>query len=482
MHRTSSLAALALAFVALACFSARAYAVSLQFTAVPFTASGSPDSGDLNANVVSDQGTSFAILSNPNRSTLSSYAGVLITPSHARVVTGFQNVSFLLKGSSTTQVTVHSAPPGHGSFNYSWVPSSKGMDSDQSASDGYQKVSIDARQLGLSAGSRIDRLVITSDPYSQQPSFLVKDLRVNGAQVETSISSGTKFFKVASNSATGPLGPAHIVKSASNVTTVSFKNRTGSTVTCFITLTPAPAEPSASISNINQISSSVSITGYDSNPLHGTFTLGSEATATFAPMSGGPQLFSANMYVGDQSECTPPYGETFAEFTLNVDGNPLTEETVDISEVNGVNALYDIDLTPTSVYACEWSNSDYLQQNGQYIQIKRIQNTPGAAPNFEGDINSIGVYPFGCTNCVNRAGAPVCLTYPSGDTGCDTNDGQHNLCQANRVYQTTAPPPSQSCLGGVVAITLLQFPYSGASGSGKKGGPSQAPYGRHRGP
>jgi hypothetical protein len=67
------------------------------------------------------------------------------------------------------------------------------------------------------------------------------------------------------------------------------------------------------------------------------------------------------------------------------------------------------------------------------------------------------------------------LSYPSGDTGCDTNDGNHNLCQANRVYLTVPPPsPAVSCLGGVVAIELLQFPYP-SSGSVRHPGPSPQP-------
>lgn len=138
--------------------------------------------------------------------------------------------------------------------------------------------------------------------------------------------------------------------------------------------------------------------------------------------------FSYPFTFGSPSTATPA-GATFVEF--NVRNN--TFDTVDISEVNGVNARWIMDL-PSG-----WTNNSYRTPAGALIPVSRIENSPGAGPNFYGDYGNPGVYPYGCTNCASRyqnltvpASPPGtqksgCLQadnnapipYPTMDVGCD---------------------------------------------------------------
>jgi len=468
-----SASALAVAAQSCLCLSAIAANTPSPYGAVPFVAADKPDSDDFKASLVTTPGKTFAVQCNPSRDYKGSYSGVLIRPTRTHVTTDFQTFSFLFKGDTTAIVTAHSGRPQRGSFNYTWSTVGNG-DTGQVDGDGFHKITLTAGQLGMSAGSRLDRLVITADENSDNQAFLVKDLTINGASVDSSVLNGTKFFKSVANGSNGPLGESSnkrgrfwptpkggIGKLGATPgigTSVSFTNNSGQTATCFMTLTPAPAEISKSISTFSQLQTNATITSYDGNPLHGTFQLSNNQTVSFQANSSSVPILSANLYVGNQAECTLPYGETFVEFTLNVDNQPLSLETVDISEVNGVNAEYMINLpipTPDSE-TCIWDNSNYLN-SGAFIPITTISNNPGAAPSFTGDANNIGVYPYGCDVCNARQAPPDCLTYPSGNTGCST---VQNACQAFRAYQ---------CSGGTVAVTLTNFPYPPSSGPTRPG-------------
>jgi hypothetical protein len=94
----------------------------------------------------------------------------------------------------------------------------------------------------------------------------------------------------------------------------------------------------------------------------------------------------------------------------------------------------------------------------EYIPVPLISNNPGNAPNFSGDstavlpynigLGNVGVFPFGCDNCISRA-TPGCnnATYP------DVNSVKMptNICTLfrDKTFQW----------GGTVGITLTQFPY-----------------------
>jgi hypothetical protein len=157
---------------------------------------------------------------------------------------------------------------------------------------------------------------------------------------------------------------------------------------------------------------------------------------------------------------TVPAGATFVE--LNVKNGIY--DTVDISEVNGVNAQWKMKL-PSG-----WLNYSYRTSSGAQIPIPAIENSPGSSPNFYGDYGNPGVYPYGCTNCASRynnttvpASPPGtqksgCLQadfnapipYPTMDVGCDNainyypNNANTNPPVANPNPPLTSyqnPPP-----------------------------------------
>ncbi len=145
-------------------------------------------------------------------------------------------------------------------------------------------------------------------------------------------------------------------------------------------------------------------------------------------------------------------------------GNTLVEpilhnassDTIDISEVSGVNAQWAV-LLPNN----GWSTSAYSYSSGGKtpnqvpIPVRTIMNQPGSSYPFYGDYGNPGVYPYGCTNCASRynnptapgtppgtfgAGCPGLLTYPSNDVGCDNAINYYpNNGDSPFTYPLTAP-------------------------------------------
>jgi len=317
-------------------------------------------------------------------------------------------------------------------------------------------------------------------------------------------------------------------------TTLSITNGTGQRQCIYITLTPPSKNtssshfpPSLEVSNLNQVILTCTVLGgIDEGIVHscntndpgdldkalqGFFYLNAGNTATYAPTL--TLTFSANFYVNGNGgpntdgslpkngTCItngdvqgPGIGVTMAEVTLNVPTDDVTSailglEAVDISEVNGVNALWEIALPipaggnmatspPPGVapspangqYPCFFNTAfyDFPEPTsipnwgnfgqGQSIPVPLIANDPGTAPTFSGDRNAkllynvgqgnVGVFPFGCDNCISRA-KPGCdgATYPN----FNLVQMPINICTVYRSHQWQ--------VGGTVAIKLKQFPY-----------------------
>lgn len=303
-----------------------------------------------------------------------------------------------------------------------------------------------------------------------------------------------------------------------NPTTVSVKNDTQSQAYFYINLTPpsqtTPSYPKAEeISDLSNVSSMVTGPNTSSgegtitkiNSLNGYFFLNAGDTVSFAttPNNG---TFSAQIFTNGTNPSMSSFpcdqqcvggvdsrgkplkrqgrGATFAEFTINCDPDYLLPDTVDISEVNGVNALYKVTLPPISKHASSthypqfFCCSSYLFTkrtltqwgtfaSGQYIPVPSIANNPGPLFPFIGDGNgklypispaksagsrrsysrgTVGVYPFGCDQCV-RIVKPGCGT--KSDYGA-TRPQYHQICQISR------PVPN---IGGNINVELRTFPY-----------------------
>lgn len=289
--------------------------------------------------------------------------------------------------------------------------------------------------------------------------------------------------------------PVKVTGLPGSFTTVSVTNGTNQKQYFYITLTPVsvtvPNYPvSEEINNLNQVTFTGNfqpgegvITTINSSPLEGYFYLNAGNTANYAPNA----TFSANIYTNgtpgtNNSQCYSGLpgvgiGATFAEVTLNVDGAYLGDETVDISEVNGINSLWEISLPlpsgslapPSANYPKYFSTAGYVFPNnntvtpwgtfqqGQLIPVPKIANNPGKYWPCSGDAfatlpysvgkGTVGVYPFGCDNCTSRY-----------KPGCNGNYPPASLVQQSlSICQVLRNCNYQ--IGGNVGITLKKFPY-----------------------
>lgn len=156
-------------------------------------------------------------------------------------------------------------------------------------------------------------------------------------------------------------------------------------------------------------------TGYDSNPLSSQVALYCPADSS----TNGQDPNNPNIV----NQCTTSTGATFVEFSLAA----ASSDNCDISEVNGVNAIWSIDLPNGG-----WITGAWAAPSGNIIQVPHVENHPGASPTFYGDYGNPGVFPFGCSNCVSRynnatapatppgnLAVPCTFTYPGQDLGCD---------------------------------------------------------------
>ncbi len=166
------------------------------FLASPFVA-GDEDTSDLSATVVTAAGSPFSVRVNKNPVAPGTFAGVQLDASIPD--DNFQGISFLLSGAESTKVVVHSQARGTRIMKHISVSASDGMKLGKSA-DGYRRVTFDAVQLDVAPGDAVDQIVISTDVGASQPSFNVKDVRIDGLTVTKAVANGTQFYTVANGS------------------------------------------------------------------------------------------------------------------------------------------------------------------------------------------------------------------------------------------------------------------------------------------
>jgi hypothetical protein len=497
-----------------------------ELIATPFIAAHPSKRDSFSADLATAPGTPFSIRVNEPKVEHGSYAGIEIVP--ARSFIGLNSVSFRLNGPGTTQVTVHALRAGTSQSLYTSAAASQGMQGNADQS-GYQTVSLSADQLHVGHLNAVDRIVISTDEQEKNASFSVSDIRINGRPVSKSVGNGTNFVAIIGGGGSGPKGA--VVVGAQGLpqspATVSVTNSTAATQYFFLTLTPVsatnPGYPSSEeVTNLNQLATSPSgphnhrfngeglLQSYNSSSTTGFFFLLAGDSVKFVPQPGN-LTFSGNVYTNGSSppnlndgECYTNGGggpgATFAEFTVNIDPTYIAgvSDTVDISEVNGVNALYTMTLPlPSPVdgslpeYNQIFATSFYYTHTsyspggftrypswgqfseGQFIPVPEIANNPGPGPApFTGDATTglgsqtfspvkaaesiplsqssvyshgnVGVYPYGCDTCISSTNPPCSYTNPG--SAAQT----HQICQVQRA----APLNSTNNIG----ITLTAFP------------------------
>jgi len=146
--------------------------------------------------------------------------------------------------------------------------------------------------------------------------------------------------------------------SAQSGTTLQITNSTGTAVPVMVTLGAGYG-----INNVSQLPWGVKPVG---SALQGIFTLNANSSVSF---NSGSKSFSGNIAFGPTftnrgcgstaSNACYPNSTTLAEFTLNMPG-----ETVDISGVNGTNALMTVNL----------SGSPWNDGQGGHTNVTKIGN------------------------------------------------------------------------------------------------------------
>jgi hypothetical protein len=207
---------------------------------------------------------------------------------------------------------------------------------------------------------------------------------------------------------------------AQSFTSLQFSNATGSPVTTWLTL---GANSAGTVENAKLVDvgtgQNVKV---DGSGLQGSFTLQANQTVSWNSFNGGLATGAVTFRAPPQSCPIPdgPCGVTKGEFAINI-GN----EAVDVSSVDGINAIMAMDLSEGG--ATPWPSSP---GGGQVAQNSGT---------IAGDKTAWGVFPYRCTQCAAIGDAPgkTCNNPlgPAMQSYCKAgteHDPQPVVCQLNR--------------------------------------------------
>lgn len=160
------------------------------------------------------------------------------------------------------------------------------------------------------------------------------------------------------------------------------------------------------------------------NKLQGSFTLKPHDTAYYTssmPMSGNISFVKAPM------NCPFEASTTLFEFNVNNYGTAKdAQETMDISCVAGVNTIGRFEVSGGGAWV------DGLSDTITSIQNDSLYKNFGIS----------GVYPYGCTNCINHDGMEDCKGHPKY-----AKPNTHHICNVQRYAKLS---------GGRMVITYLK--------------------------
>ncbi len=399
--------------------------------ASPFVAADKPDSPKFNASVVSTgKRNPFAVTAKESTFAGGNYSGVLIE-SQDRSITprGLYSLGFSYKGSNQGEATVEYTGPGM-VINRATAAFGGGRQV-ESAKDGYKKVLFTAADLGIPSNSSIHKIVIAPPPGGVGR-MLVDEITLNGDPVKKAMH--TLFYKVINSSPTGPLSAVAATGCSSQTTSVGLRNMTGSPVKIFFTLgvvTGCETNVQAIFPQMTLNTPGVTTIGYIM--LNPKGAAGDSIFSNVASCYSGS--FSAESVRINCSTDRFPTGQSLAEFIVNNGfqaGTP--QETVDISCVTGVNAIWKFTMDGGQSV---WTTTTDTRKVPPTTKVVRdMQN----APNLYGNTGREGVFPFGCTNCTNYAGVPCCA--PPITPGTNPNSSNPPGCEQQGTVTSSPPPPS----------------------------------------
>lgn len=163
-------------------------------------------------------------------------------------------------------------------------------------------------------------------------------------------------------------------------------NKSPDTALVYLTLSGYPSSLAP-----NYIQDVNGVLGCTQTGLVGSFYLAPGDSASYFPI----KRLSGNLCFGSQPINCPdslwPTGVNLFEFNLN-----CPQESIDISAVSGVNCILEVDLIGGPNWpAAQYTNPRHFYNDSMY------KNT-----------GLVGVFPLGCTNCVNTQGKQACITSP----------------------------------------------------------------------
>jgi hypothetical protein len=206
-----------------------------------------------------------------------------------------------------------------------------------------------------------------------------------------------------------------------NTTVLSVENLSKDTVLVYLTLN----QSSGYINDVNGVFGIKS-----KNKKQGSFKLLPKETKTYTSPDG--IALNGNIAFWDVPLNCPYVGATMFEFNLNNEQIKVnSQETVDISCVAGVNAYGEISIIQGVGGA--WTDNIHSKP------ITNIKNKP-----LYKNTGISGVYPYGCTNCINTAGTPDCDGRPSYAT-----PNTKHICNVQRNAKNS---------GGTVTIGYIGKP------------------------
>lgn len=182
-------------------------------------------------------------------------------------------------------------------------------------------------------------------------------------------------------------------------TELTLVNNSQDTALVFLTLSGYP--PNLAPNYVQNVNGVLNCT---QNGLNGSFYLLPGDSTSYVPI----KRLSGNLSFGSPPINCPtesfPTGVNLFEFNLN-----CPQESIDISAVSGVNCILEVDL----IGGPNWPAAQY--NNPRKIWNDSMYKNTGL----------VGVFPLGCTNCVNTQGKQACITEP------ETPDSTH-ICNPTR--------------------------------------------------
>lgn len=409
----------------------------------PFVAADRPDTPDfLSAVVSTGKRSPYLLRGLSSKPADNTYNGLLIESENATTPTNLGLFDLAYKGNANSEVVVqYNRVPtsSHGAAHLSTAsaPLTAGTVTSTSA-DGFKNITFTAKQLGLPEDNAIQRIALV--PPSQGRSQLqVDNVRLNFASVNKVMES--LFFNVAGGSGSGPVGarPQGKLSNSNAATAVSVTNTSSQPVVAWLTLPTVCTPNSQCLLSVQQIFPGM--TCVNGGCFQGSQTLAPNQTISYNPPPNPPGIQGALLSFNAAPNC----GITNFEFTVNnVSQSPqFAQETINISVVNGNNASgrFTLNKGDGAQWTTNFGKSNYT----------------GPFQNYAGDnLNVIGTFPRGCTNCSFLSGPVVCGFNPSqcsGPNGSICQPPDPNSCPQYCSFQRPASQP-----GGQVQIAYLGAP------------------------